>query len=133
MGSKYTSINDFFYFGCVHIQAGEQLYNTFNKQIWTERDPSLPKDFPVAIGVLDQGLLGLRDAPKTIGKTVLCHIGDWTIISYWDNSVDKRPGSNAAFIARGIHSFTDMLQHFKIQFPDIYEKLPFQLTLKSAA
>lgn len=47
----------------------------------------------------------------------------WTIIAFNDRSGDSRPGSNSAFIARGEHSFNDMKNIARIQFPTVWKRM----------
>jgi hypothetical protein len=52
----------------------------------------------------------------------------WTIIAFWDRSVDKRSGSNSAFVLEGVYPFEDALHIAKGQFPDVFKRFTFPIT-----
>jgi len=47
----------------------------------------------------------------------------WTVIAFNDRSGDSRPGSNSAFIARGVFSFRDMVTIARVQYPTLWKRM----------
>jgi hypothetical protein len=115
---------DAFYFGC-WSQPGHHLF-TVDGMGTHERRDDFPRDFPVKIHVLDTGLLGY-DTKEEQGEAVLSHIGKWTILSFWDRSIDKRGQCNSNFILRGILTFGDALAVAKSKFPSIFARIHFEI------
>ena len=119
---------DCFYFGCCR-GVGHYLFTPTLHRIHSERDPDLPDDFPVNIHVLDAGLLGYPKK-QIEGEAVVSHIGGWTILSFWDRSVDGRPGSNSNFIMRGTRTFDEASETACGAFPEIWQRLRFPIQLR---
>ena len=61
------------------------------------------------------------------GHTFLAHVNGWTIITFNDCSVDKRPGSHSAFIMRGIRTFEKAIKFAKKAFPHVFERIDFEI------
>lgn len=53
----------------------------------------------------------------------LTYVRGWTVLAMWDNSIDKRPGSNAAFIAEGRLTEEAMWALAQQHFPQIVQRL----------
>lgn len=118
------SLNESFYYGCWR-EAGHFLWTTGGNTVY-ERSPALPSDFPVKLHVLDGGFLGVgRD--QTEGLAVLSHVAEWTILSFWDRSVDERGGCNSNFIMRGRLDFTRAVDVAKEKFPSIWRRFKFEV------
>lgn len=56
------------------------------------------------------------------GDAALHYFDGWTLLSYWDRSVDHRSASNSNLVARGTHSFATMLEIAKGRFPGLVER-----------
>lgn len=117
---------DAFYYGCWN-EVGHFLFKPDGDSI-REFNPCFPKDFPVKPGLLDGAFLGCQWGPQF--EAVLSHVGNWTIISFWDNTVDDRPGSNSNFIFRGKLSFEEAIKMAKEVFPTIFARFPKEIILK---
>jgi hypothetical protein len=70
-----------------------------------------------------------RTRPEVEGQAALHHIEGWTVLAFWDRSVDSRHSSNSAFVVVGRHDYTTMLEVAKRQFPDVLrrQKVPMVL------
>lgn len=68
----------------------------------------------------------LATQPEGLARVV--HLGDWTLLAFWDRSGDTRPNSNSVFIVRGHFSFQAMLHIAKDAFPSIWRRFPFRVT-----
>lgn len=108
-----------YYFGCLN-EPGHYLYSGNAKQ----RESDLPSDFPVSVNALDGGLLPPR-LPQVEGRAELIHSGDWTIISFWNRSVDSRNGSSSTFIIPGSVNFFTAVEIAKKDYPCVWQKIRF--------
>lgn len=63
------------------------------------------------------------------GPCRLHHKDGWTLLGWWDNSVDNRPGSCSAFAHEGTLTFDEMKVLFQKNFPWAHERLLRELTL----
>lgn len=111
-----------FYFG-VQGEVGHYLYAGSRR--FHERH--LPDDFPVAPYVLDGRLLPPM-LPKTEGRAELIHLRDWTILTFWDSSFDKRSGASSTFIIRGVVDFETAVSTAKEHYPQIWSRFKFEVT-----
>src|SRR5438128_5998 len=76
---------------------------------------------------LDGGYCPQTKAYQPKGVAKLTHISDWTIIAFYDRSMDKRYNSNAAFLTKGTHTFEEMVEAAKAQFPGIWARYKFEV------
>lgn len=51
----------------------------------------------------------------------------WTLISFYDRSVDSRPGSNSSFLAEGNFTFEEMLGIAREYFPRVMSRFTFEI------
>lgn len=63
------------------------------------------------------------------GHAKLTQIDGWTILSFWDNSVDSRPGSSSSFVARGAYDLTTMQAIAREQFPRVWKRYTFTIQI----
>lgn len=63
-------------------------------------------------------LLPPQVAGQPMHKGTLTYMHGWSIIAVWDRTVDKRPGSNAAFILPGRLTWKDACAIAQRAFPD---------------
>jgi hypothetical protein len=61
------------------------------------------------------------------GAAKVTHLDGWTILAFWDRSVDHRRNSNSAFIERGTLSFDEMVSRAKKAFPTVWKRFPFKV------
>lgn len=70
-------------------------------------------------------------APKSSGdegRCTLTHLEGWTILAWWDYSVDIRPGSNSAVVAKGTFDFDEMTALLDERFPTVSLRQRIQLS-----
>lgn len=113
--------SDIYYFGCWQ-EAGHYLRDPRGYTHHYRLEPT----FPVAEHVLDGGLLppGL---PEVEGRASLIHVNGWTILTFWDRSVDSRGKCSSTFIAKGTRYFDAMVLCAKYHFPNVWERFKFQV------
>lgn len=63
------------------------------------------------------------------GRARLHHIDGWTVLAFWDRSVDDRFGSNSAFLLPGILSATEAHAAAKAAFPAVWDRFRFAVVL----
>jgi len=107
-----------FYHGCIR-EAGHFLWKSDD---WQEYNP--PADFPVPEGALDSYFLPPK-LPQTEGRAVVWASAKWTILAFWDRSVDTRGGCNSAFIIEGRHDFDSAVAAAKSAFPKVWARFKF--------
>lgn len=117
----------FFYFGC-YRDSGHYLWQPGPEEPGEIR-PRTVTDFPWTVEDLDDGF-----CPKTHnhrpdnGVALLTHAKGWTILSFWDNSVDRRPGSHSTFLADEIYDFHPMVWQCKQAFPQVWSRYKFTVS-----
>ena len=75
---------------------------------------------------IDGGFCPKRDIQ---GNAKLTEIDGWTILSFWDNSIDKRGQSSSSFVAKGSYDFDGMLAIAEAQFPSVWKRYSFPIVL----
>ena len=112
-----------YYFGC-YLRTGHHLYDRNYNVI--HRDKHVP--WASQDGwLLDGGLIPDKNAPQ--GEAFVHRKNGWTVISFWDRSVDSRSGSNSGFIVHGEIPFHEALAKAKESFPAIFERFKFDICL----
>lgn len=124
-----------YYFGCWR-EAGHYLWKPGMSHAWDdERGGVLPwkrvdgcfapaeRRRPDSSGTRTVN----KEAPQ--GHAALVHDGGWTVIAFWDRSVDKRGGCNSNFFIRGTHPWEDAVRIARHHFPDVWGRLPFEVVL----
>ncbi len=104
------------YFGCIK-EAGHYLFISNGTSIYGEWHKWV---------ALRDGML----APvfcREAGKALLHHYDGFTIIAFWDYSVDTRPGSNSMFIMPGTKDFYGALEIANSYFPQVFKRFSFEV------
>jgi len=117
-------MSKFYYFGCSNDDTGHYL--------WTKEDNEKDWDFmkPGAREPLNTSL-DTGYAPEEVNQReglANVHVfSGWTVVSFWDRSKDKRPGSNSAFIAQGVRTFSEVMDLARALFPKTMARFKFQI------
>lgn len=122
-------ISDYYYFGCKSsVQKGHYLH--LPKFFFTQAECwlDLPKQWQRNL----DGTLCHRGQQQVEGWIRLHHLDGWTAIAFWDRSADHRPNSNSVFLAFGEYDAETMVALGKEQFPEVFNRFPFQLSYESA-
>jgi hypothetical protein len=117
-----------YYFGCLG-EVGHYLHTTGAKR-WPRA--SLPDDFVRLFGRngagLDATMLPKQGAgSQKQGVAHLHHVDGWTVLAFWDRSVDNRGGSNSAFVTRGELDFATMLEASRATWPQVFNRFAFDI------
>lgn len=70
-----------------------------------------------------------KTRPEVEGEARLTHLAGWTVLGWWDRSVDKRGACNSNIVARGIHDYTTMLEIGKRRMPHVMARQRQELKL----
>ena len=101
--------------------SGHFLYGHDGYKIYDERHTGLPFKFHI----LDGGLLP-PSAPQDQGRIHMSIINDWTALTMWDRTGDRRAGSCAAFVAEGVFDLATMKEIMSKNFPELWTRIrPF--------
>lgn len=112
--------DDAFYFGCIG-RPGHFLHSTRGYQVWRD---TIPADFPISEERIDSAYTP-RIKGQTQGVASLWHGNGWTILAFWDRSVDGRGGCNSNFILRGTLTFDEAVTRAKERFPFVWNRFTF--------
>lgn len=106
------------YFGCI----GSPGHGLYDKSLpWSKQPPygSTPWG-----SKLDGFLVEpLKDC--TPGQVQHAVKDGWTLVQFWDYSVDQRPGSNSAFLVSEIMSAEALIEEAQKQWPEIFNRPRF--------
>lgn len=122
-----------YYFGCWH-DTGHYLHNKHGRS--DRSDGPIVAALPTALcigssvrmdgwwapGVIDLAGRAKNTKPEVECDAALHHFHSWTVLAWWDRSIDKRSGSNSALLVAGRHDFTAMVEIGKAQFPRIMKR-----------
>lgn len=108
------------YFGC---------WGEMGHYLWTPRH-TRPADAEVPVfagrgGWNLDGKFCPIDPKEREGICALTHFKDWTVLSFWDRSGDKRGKSNSTFLLPGMLGQQEALDAAKAAFPIIFARFSF--------
>lgn len=113
------------YFGC---KNGEKGHYAFNKNMTTF---GIRNSRMAQILAHTEGLLCIPDAAQPEGQALVHHINGWTVLAFWDRSVDGRFSSNSAFAFPCECTGEEAIEHAKREFPAIWERFTFPVQVVS--
>ena len=118
-------MNDIYFFGCRNESKGHYLFGPNLKSVRGGEEKELSNSFGFPWFHLDTKFL-----PKTYkqGAVKLTHINGWTIISFPDNSVDKRPNSHSTYAIKGTFSLEEGLEMCKKSFEEVFSRYEFEIS-----
>lgn len=120
---------DSYYFGCWR-DSGHYLWAPGRCSVWGNHDcPWQDYELDAKLAPGTTLVRGRHRTPheQPEGIAALHHKDGWTAIAFWDRSVDRRSGSNSAFILRGTHSFDETLRLARDAFPEIFARFAFEI------
>jgi hypothetical protein len=62
---------------------------------------------------------GFAPKPEVVGHAKVSHVERWTVLAWWDRSVDSRSASNSALVVQGTYHFASMITLLGIYFPTV--------------
>lgn len=114
-----------FYFGC----WGDTGHYLWNRERRYTREGDCPFDpfYPRVEGHAHIDGVFCPKNRQVQGEATVTVKDGWTILAFWDRSVDHRPNSNSAFIERGAFTFEEMVSRAKAEFPAIWARFAFEV------
>ncbi len=77
---------------------------------------------------------GYEDGAEPEGRSVIIYPrGEFTLLAFWDRSVDKRHGSHSVFLFPGLLTWNLAISEARKQFPEVMKRLTFDVTLDTDA
>lgn len=67
------------------------------------------------------------------GHAKLSHVELYTVLGFWDRSVDKRHASHSTFVLPGLLSFSEAIAAARAAFPEVFARISFELVLVETA
>lgn len=116
-------------------QSGHYFFYENGQEVYSEERSKLGWKMTEIDGVMQPGCPDPNDrlqrhGPRVQGEALLHHRNGWTALSFWDSSVDTRPGCNSTYIAEGIFTFEEMVELAKTRFAVRWNKMNFQVVLR---
>lgn len=107
-------------------ETGEPVYSEERKKLgWKDHEI----DGVMQPGCPDPSDRLQRHGPRIQGEALLHHRDGWTALSFWDSSVDTRPGCSSTYIAKGIFTFEKMVELSKTRFAVRWNRMKFAVKL----
>ena len=129
-----NSRNEVFFFGC-WSRPGHYLINENGRDVWEPRTVGLPWtaiDTKLCPGKRHERRNDVSSEEQVEGWAALHHKDGWTALAWWDRSVDKRHGSNAAIFAKGTHTVEEMLKLGASVYPRVFSRFTYTITTERA-
>ena len=119
-------MSEVFYFGCVRT-SGHYLW-TRNFAVAREAGPfkQTHLDTPYCPGMTPTSR-GITPADQPEGVARITHENGWTVLSFWDRSVDNRRGSHSTFVMDGTHDFDAAVALAREAFPRVWARYGFEV------
>jgi hypothetical protein len=120
-----------FYFGC-HKEAGHYWWEGHGR--WGEVGRALVRSHGRAPNSLVSCIDGLfcppDNVPEGVANLAVLNLDHYpvTILSFWDRTVDSRPGSHSTFVLPGELSFVQTVNAAEHAFPEIFARFKFTIT-----
>lgn len=116
-----------YYFGCWkdtghywHDRSGRSILHRFDERFPESlRKGHIDGNFCPGAPV---ELYGRHSRPEVEGEASLHYIEGWTVLAWWDRSVDHRSASNSALVVKGTYDFTAILEIAKAQYPHVMKR-----------
>lgn len=105
-----------FYLGCIN-KAGHYLWKDQDTEDSYYGNKEIPEHI---LSKLDTGFCPKDTA--VIGFVQRTNIDDWVILSWWDRSVDSRPGSHSTFAAQGFKNMGELQSEMRNKFPVVFSR-----------
>lgn len=79
------------------------------------------------------GLYPPQTGPQVQGQALRHHVHGWTVVAWWDRTVDHRGASNSAVLIRGEYDFEGAMIWARRLVPWLFERIPFEIVNADAA
>lgn len=112
-----------YYFGC-----GTEYGHFWWSPGFTRRE-LYPRDQRAVLFDHIDGEFAPLGCPEVEGEAKLTHCGGWTVLAWWDRSVDHRGKANSAIVVDALRDFDQMVALLAIHFPEVSkrQRVPIKL------
>lgn len=117
---------DVYFFGCRGVPGHYLIEGGQGRCAGAGSGNKLPEPLRGRGSKLD-GQYAPCDTLQQEGYACLRCVEGWTVLAFWDRSLDTRFGSNAVFIAHGEHKFERMCEIAQEFFPEIWQRFTFKI------
>lgn len=122
------------YFGPLKESGHFLFYDNGEKVLYSEIETAGPWNLAEIESCLQPGVVLWRGHyvqrhQKVEGEALLHHKCGWTALSFWDSTIDTRPGCSSTYIAEGIFTFEEMVALAKARFLERWNKMKFEVRL----
>lgn len=107
-----------FYCGCIG-QAGHY--------VWQDENTRMKHGVLRDLVARSDGFFAPMEDLGDDGATVVHYVHGYTVFSWWDASVDDRPGSNSTFWVEGVIPFLHAITAARKTFPSVFARLGYEL------
>lgn len=124
-------MSEAFYFGCVGT-SGHHLH-TPDLRTASRAGPFTPAmlDTPFCPGMTpDARGMTPREQPEGVAR--LTHVEGWTVLAFWDRSIDNRHGSHSTYVLRGTLAYDDAARLAREAFPRVWARYRFDVRSDAA-
>ena len=126
------SNQEIYFFGCENGQAGHYLWSVGMNRCW-DLIEKLPWGWSIDAKLAPATPEGNTGRAEIEGHAALHHKDGWSVLAWWDRSVDKRYGSNAGLHARGTFTAEEMLALGRKYFPAVMSRFTYEITTEPTA
>lgn len=93
----------------------------------------IPWGYGLDSGVVSRAVRDGRVVDLRQGRAVVEHRDGWTALSFWDYSVDSRPGSSSTFVFDQILDGPTALAEARRAFSAVFDRFDFDIVLVAVA
>lgn len=111
------------YYGCWD-DTGHYYYDEHGMSM-SRREMDRLMKMPWGIYEVDGGMQPRNNQVE--GEAVLVCKEDWTVLTFWDRTIDHRPGSLSAYVAKGTFTFDQMVAMAKARFSVRWNRMKFEV------
>lgn len=128
-----------YYFGCIE-RAGHYLWRKRDRGPEPAHDVENRIQLSLGAPLDAAGVGGLcwnspkskyreysYDRDETEGRALLTHRNGWTVVAFWDRSVDRRGACNSAFIVKGEMTFEQATRVARHRWPEVWARFTFDV------
>lgn len=113
-----------YYFGVAPQDRGHHLYD--DQSFWPKRPEAI--GLPFKLTELDSAYCPNVTRQQGVAKTT--YENGWTVLSFWDQTGDSRPGSHSTFLLPGALKWEEAVAAARAAFPQVMKRAEgsFKLT-----
>ncbi|HWL39400.1 MAG TPA: hypothetical protein VNO75_04105 [Gemmatimonadaceae bacterium] len=111
-----------YYFGCGTRRTGHYWFLPDPARAEMNSSSAVDDAMRTVFGVQIDSGFAPDDGPQVEGEARLARIHGWTVLAWWDRSMDTRPNSNSALVIDAQRDFDQMLALLAEHFPIVAKR-----------